>query len=417
MSPLWPLLKRIIKTGNLRFIDASGHSHVLGDGAGPEVVARLYSRRVEWLLAFDPGLRFGEAYMDGELELERGNIFDFLSILVTNAYAAPLPGWVQSFDRFRYWTRRLRQFNPIGRAQRNISHHYDISDDIYALFLDPDWQYSCAYFPHDGVSLEDAQQAKKRHIAAKLRLADGQRILDVGSGWGGLGLYLAKTRDVHVTGVTLSSEQHKRSRQRARQAGLDRRVDFRLRDYRTLNQRFDRIVSVGMFEHVGVGHYRQFFGKLAELLDDDGIALLHSIGRSEGPGITNPFIAKYIFPGGYIPSLSEVIPAIEQAGLLITDIEILRRHYAETLRHWRERFVASWDQARKIKDERFCRMWEFYLAGSETAFRFQNMMVFQMQLAKKIDALPVTRDYMLEDERRLAAQDAGMGSQPRLAGE
>lgn len=417
MSPLWLLLKRIIKSGNLRLIDASGTSHVFGDGKGAEIVARLSTRRTEWELAIDPNLALGEAYMDGRLTLERGNIYDFLALLVVNSSREQIPWWVPTFDRFRYWTRRIRQFNPVSRARRNASHHYDITGDIYALFLDADWQYSCAYFQHDRMSLDEAQHAKKRHIAAKLRLGDGQRVLDIGSGWGGLGLYLAKTADLHVTGITLSREQLKRSQERARQTGLDRRVNFHLCDYRNLNERFDRIVSVGMFEHVGVGHYRTFFNKIAELLEDDGIALLHSIGRPEGPGITNPFIAKYIFPGGYIPSLSEVIPAIEQAGLLITDIEILRLHYAETLRNWRERFVASWDKARLIKDERFCRMWEFYLAGSETAFRYQNMMVFQIQLAKKIDALPIVRDYMLEDERRLAAQEAGIGTRPRLAGE
>ena len=300
---------------------------------------------------------------------------------------------------------------------RNVAHHYDLDRRLYSLFLDADRQYSCAYFEHPEQSLDDAQLAKKRHLAAKLLVNPGARVLDIGSGWGGLGLYLAETCGAHVTGVTLSDEQHALSRARAEEKGLADRVEFRLQDYRDVAERFDRIVSVGMFEHVGVGYYDVFFRKCADLLADDGVMLLHSIGRSEGPGITNPWIAKYIFPGGYIPALSEVMPAIERAGLLVTDIEILRLHYAETLKHWRDRFLAHRDDLEKIYDERFFRMWEFYLAASEMAFREQDMMVFQLQLTKRQGVVPITRDYIAREEARLRGSEGGSRPPLRLAGE
>ncbi len=277
--------------------------------------------------------------------------------------------------------------------------HYDLSGDLYRLFLDEDWQYSCAYFETPDMPLDEAQLAKKRHIAAKMCVERGSKILDIGSGWGGLGLYLAGTFDAEILGVTLSEEQHSRSNERAREQGLEDRALFQLRDYRHLAGPFDRIVSVGMFEHVGVNHYRTYFDKCASLLDEDGVMVLHSIGRTSGPTTTNPFIRKHIFPGGYIPALSEVLPAIEKSGLIATDIEILRLHYAETLKHWRERFTANRDKAVEIYDERFARMWEFYMAGSEAAFRWDDLMVFQIQLAHKRDAVPLTRDYIGETEK------------------
>jgi cyclopropane-fatty-acyl-phospholipid synthase len=306
------------------------------------------------------------------------------------------------------------QFNPASRSQRNVAHHYDIDGAIYDLFLDSDRQYSCAYFT-EGADLEEAQLAKKRHLAAKLAIDPGHRVLDIGSGWGGLGLYLAKVAQCDVTGVTLSQEQLKVSRERAAREGLSRAVHFKFQDYRQVEGRFDRIVSVGMFEHVGVNHYGVYFRKLRELLNDDGVALIHSIGRSEPPASTNPFIAKYIFPGGYIPALSEMTAAIERAGLIIDDVEVLRLHYAETLRAWRRRFLANWDKAAAIRDETFCRMWEFYLAASETAFRYQNLVVFQVQLSKRIKALPITRDYMFKRERGLIEHEGA--ERPRMAGE
>ncbi len=416
MSPLWLLFDRVITSGNLAFVDAHGRRWAYGDQSGPKVVARLHDKPVEWRIAFDPTLAIGEAFMDGRLTLEQGSLYDFLEILITNAGGQGPQSRMRMFDRLRYATRAARQYNPVGRARRNASHHYDIPPALYDLFLDPDWQYSCAYFAHDNVDLAEAQRAKKRHIAAKLQTAPGQTVLDIGCGWGGLGLTLAKLADAQVTGITLSHEQLSRAQERARKEGLDNQVRFELRDYRKVSETFDRIVSVGMFEHVGVNHYQEFFDQVYKLLNDDGVALLHSIGRSDTPGITNPFIAKYIFPGGYIPSLSEVLPAIERAGLIVADIEILRLHYAETLRAWRNAFVSRREEAKRLMGERFCRMWEFYLAGSELAFRHQGLMVFQIQLIKQVDALPLTRDYMVEDERRLHALEAGDGQRPRLAG-
>jgi cyclopropane-fatty-acyl-phospholipid synthase len=298
-----------------------------------------------------------------------------------------------------------------------VAHHYDLDGRLYSLFLDADRQYSCGYFETLDTSLDDAQLAKKRHLAAKLILDRKRRVLDIGCGWGGLGLYLAELGGADVTGVTLSQEQHAVANERAAEKGLSGRARFLLQDYRDLHEPFERIVSVGMFEHVGVGHYEAFFQKCAELLDDDGVMVLHSIGRSEGPGVTNPWIAKYIFPGGYIPALSEVLPVIERAGLLVTDIEILRLHYAETLKAWRERFLAHRDDAERIYEPRFVRMWEFYLAASEMSFREQNMMVMQIQLTKRQGVVPITRDYIVHEERRLAAAEGARRPQLRLAGE
>jgi cyclopropane-fatty-acyl-phospholipid synthase len=347
--------------------------------------------------------------------METGRIYELLELLLSNAQHNPVPAWARVLDVVRYLIRRAVQFNPAGRARRNVAHHYDIDGAIYDLFLDSDRQYSCAYFT-PGADLEEAQLAKKRHLAAKLAIEPGQRVLDIGSGWGGLGLYLAKAADCEVTGVTLSTQQHEISNERAAREGLSRSVRFDFTDYRKVVGRFDRIVSVGMFEHVGVSHYRTYFKKVRDLLSENGVALIHTIGRSEPPTVTNPFIAKYIFPGGYIPALSEVAAAIERSGLMITDIEVLRLHYAQTLRAWRERFLANWNEAAAILDEKFCRMWEFYLAGSEAAFRYQGLVVFQLQLAKRVTTLPNTRDYMWHDEHRLLAQDA-IDRRPRLAGE
>jgi cyclopropane-fatty-acyl-phospholipid synthase len=410
------LLRQIVVHGDLTVIDAKGvHSH-FGDATGTRVVARIADRRTERLLLLDPQLEAGEAYMDGRLTIEHGDIYDFLATFTRNLGIHTLPRWVSTADQIRHLLRRIHQFNPVGRAQRNVAHHYDIDGAIYDLFLDPDRQYSCAYVT-PGATLEEAQLAKKRHLAAKLRAGPGMRILDIGSGWGGLGLYLAHTTGADVKGVTLSNAQLALSRARARDQGLESTVHFDFEDYRHVEGRFDRIVSVGMFEHVGINHFHTFFRKLHDLLTDDGVAVIHAIGRSDGPGMTHPFIAKYIFPGGYIPALSEVFPAIERSGLMVTDVEILRLHYAETLRAWRERFRRNWDTAVALRGEPFARMWEYYLAGSEVAFRDQGMMVFQIQLTRRIDALPITRDYMLEDERALMRAEHETPHAPRLAGE
>jgi cyclopropane-fatty-acyl-phospholipid synthase len=404
------ILHRIVKVGDLTFVDGSGRSHRYGDGSGPPVVVRTTDRKIERQLALDPQLALGEAYMSGRLVMERGRVYDLLELVLSNARQHPPPRWTATADAARYLMRRLKQFNPSRRARRNAAHHYDIDGAIYDLFLDADRQYSCAYFEEGVEDLDQAQEAKKRHLAAKLALRSGHHILDIGSGWGGLGLYLAKSAACKVTGITLSTEQLKVSNERAAREGLARSVRFEFKDYRKVQGRFDRIVSVGMFEHVGINHYGSYFKKVRDLLTDDGVAVIHTIGRSQPPGVTNAFIAKHIFPGGYIPALSEIVPAVERSGLIISDLEVLRLHYAETLRAWRQRFLANWDKASAILGEEFCRMWEFYLSGSETAFRYQGLVVFQLQLTKRIDALPLTRDYMVEDERRLMAGESELRS-------
>ena len=391
--------KRVIVEGDLTIVDADGRRHRLGDGRGSRAVIRLHDKSLHRRLAINPYLYIGEAFMEGSLTIEQGSLYDFLDICAANEWRVsshPLSRAVAAFERL---LRRLHQYNPAPRARANVAHHYDLSDSLYDLFLDGDRQYSCAYFTDDHEDLERAQQDKKRHLAAKLLLKPGLRVLDIGSGWGGLGLYLAEAGAGEVVGVTLSKEQLKVSRERARRAGLSDRVRFELCDYRAVEGKFDRIVSVGMFEHVGVRHYPEFFGALRKLLADDGVALLHSIGRADGLGATNPFIRKYIFPGGYSPALSEVLPVVERLGLWVTDIEILRLHYAKTLRLWRKRFAANRARIAKLYDERFCRMWEFYLVGSELTFRRMGHMVFQLQLAKHQDAVPLTRDYVTDWER------------------
>jgi cyclopropane-fatty-acyl-phospholipid synthase len=411
------LLKRFVRRGNLRLTTASGSVLTLGDGTGRRVAARFTTNAAQLRVLLDPELRLGEAYMDGTLRIEQGSIADLLALAMSQTTDGAPPEWARVQWTLRYIYRRLQQFNPPTRARRNIAHHYDLDGRLYSLFLDADRQYSCAYFETPDQSLDDAQVAKKRHLAAKLVLTDSHRVLDIGSGWGGLALYLAEICGSHVTGITLSREQWQRASERATEKNLSRAVEFRLQDYRDVHERFDRIVSVGMFEHVGVGYYDVFFRKCAELLTDDGVMLLHSIGRSEGPNVTNPWIAKYIFPGGYIPALSEVLPAIERSGLLVADIEILRLHYAETLKAWRDRFLAHREGAERLYDQRFVRMWEFYLAASEMAFREQAMMVMQIQLTKRQGAVPITRDYIAREEMRLRAIESGSRPPLRLAGE
>lgn len=411
--PLRYILDRLITTGDLNLIDADDRNYGFGDHSGPPVVARIADKWTEIRLALNPMLAIGEAYMDGRLIIEQGTIYDLLEIILKNLASIRWPRWLKLIDDARSLTRPLQNYNPVRRAKRNVAHHYDLDGSLYDLFLDADRQYSCAYFETDRTPLDEAQAAKKRHLAAKLNLRDGLKILDIGSGWGGLALYLAQTAHVEVTGITLSDEQLKISRERARAMGLSLAVKFELCDYRNLEGKFDRIVSVGMFEHVGTTHYRSFFDKIGKLLGDDGVAVLHSIGRFGGPASTNPFIAKYIFPGGYIPALSEVFPPIERERLVVTDLEILRLHYASTLRHWRQRFRASWHVAADKFGERFCRMWEMYLAAAETGFRYQNLMVFQLQLTKDQKVLPFTRDYMHEAERELRLRDSHPAPQQR----
>lgn len=412
------LLRRFVSRGNLRVTAAGGRTFTVGDGTGQPLAVRFTSRAAELGVLLDPELKLGEAYMDGTFVVEQGSIADLLALVAIQSPEGEPPRWARLQWWLRFFKRRLQQFNPPGRARRNVAHHYDLDGRLYSLFLDADRQYSCAYFETPGQSLDDAQLAKKRHLAAKLLVGEPRRVLDIGCGWGGLALYLAEYCRARVTGVTLSHEQWARASERASEKGLTKQVEFRMQDYRDVQERFDRIVSVGMFEHVGVVHYDTFFGKCAEMLSDDGVMVLHSIGRSEGPNVTNPWIAKYIFPGGYIPAPSEVLPAIERAGLLVTDIEILRLHYAETLKAWRDRFLAHRENAERLYDRRFVRMWEFYLAASEMAFRSnQGMMVMQIQLTKRQDVVPMTRDYIGREEARLRAIEGGQRQPLRLAGE
>ena len=394
----------------MTFTTASGERFACGDGTGEPVSARFLTTDAKRRVMMNPELALGEAYMDGEFIIEKGSIADALAILMDQPEV--LPRWAKLMWWMRYFARRVGQFNPRARSKDNVAHHYDLDGRLYSLFLDADKQYSCAYFETSEQNLDDAQLAKKRHLAAKLLAGPGKRVLDIGCGWGGLGLYLAEIARSDVTGITLSTEQHGAANARAAEKNLTQSARFLLQDYRDVEGPFDRIVSVGMFEHVGVDFYATFFERCAELLTDDGVMLLHSIGRSEGPDSTNPWIAKYIFPGGYIPALSEALQAIERAGLLVCDIEILRVHYAETLKAWRERFLARRDEIIQLYDERFARMWEIYLAASEMSFRKQKLMNFQIQLTKRQGVVPMTRDYISDAEAKLRARE--LASRPRL---
>ncbi len=409
-------LASVIRRGLLEVTWSDGRTTRYGDGEGQSARLHFRDARAERAVLLDPELAIGEAYMEGRVAFPGDTLLDFLLLVNDNWTAFRRHPMVAALFRVRFAMRRFVQNNTPPKARRNVAHHYDLDERLYRLFLDPDMQYSCGYFETPDAGIEEAQWAKKRHLAAKLALRPGQSVLDIGSGWGGLGLYLADAADVNVTGVTLSREQHRVSNARARERGLNGQVRFELQDYRTLERRFDRIVSVGMFEHVGVARYGEFFETVDRLLEPDGVMLLHSIGRYGPPGTTNPFIAKYIFPGGYIPALSEVMQPIERAGLMVTDMEVLRLHYAETLKAWRERFRAHWDEAARLYDARFCRMWDCYLAGSEAAFRSGNMVVFQIQLARSRDAVPITRDYIYEAEAALNAAGA-LPESLRLAGE
>jgi cyclopropane-fatty-acyl-phospholipid synthase len=408
-------LEKYVRRGALMVTTANGMRFTCGNGTGQPVSVRFLTAAAERQVLLDPELHLGQAYMDGTFVVENGSLADALAILMDQP--AVLPGWAKPRWLLRYLGRRFRQFNPRARSRNNVAHHYDLDGRLYSLFLDADKQYSCAYFETADATLDDAQLAKKRHLAAKLLVRPGDRILDIGSGWGGLGLYLAEMTGADVTGVTLSTEQLQISNARAAERNLTRSARFLLQDYRDIPGPFDRIVSVGMFEHVGVDFYETYFRRCAELLTDDGVMVLHSIGRSTGPDSTAPWIEKYIFPGGYIPALSEVMPAIEKAGLLVCDMEILRLHYAETLKAWRERFLARREEAVRLYDERFARMWEFYLAASEMAFRKQNMMNFQLQLTKRQGIVPMTRDYIATEEAKLRGVEQRAQPRLQLAGE
>ncbi|HYQ05814.1 MAG TPA: cyclopropane-fatty-acyl-phospholipid synthase family protein [Xanthobacteraceae bacterium] len=411
---LLTFLGRFVRHGSLTVTTAGGRTCTFGDDSRRPVTVRFASAAAQRAVLFDPELKLGEAYMDGSLIVERGSIADLLALLLAQER---LGGRNWLLPRLlRYLFRRLQQFNLRSRSRTNVAHHYDLDGRLYSLFLDGDRQYSCAYFENPDQSLDDAQLAKKRHLAAKLRLTPDVTVLDIGCGWGGLALYLAEIAGAQVTGITLSQEQYQRAQARALERGRQD-VAFKLVDYRDVDGRFDRIVSVGMFEHVGIGFYDAFFNKCAKLVAEDGVVLLHTIGRSSPPGITNPWIAKYIFPGGYIPALSEILPAIEKAGLIVADVEVLQLHYAETLKAWRERFLAHRDEVVRLYDQRFVRMWEFYLACSEMAFRMGEMVVFQIQMTKRKGLIPTRRDYIAREEAQLRTAEAAYAPPLRLAGE
>ena len=406
MFPLSHMLKAFVRTGTLRVIDADGKTHVFSGAPGPNVTMRLTDRTLYRKLFFNPELNAGEAYMDGRLTFENSTLRDFLTLFSVNRLSLgsyPLQKVLRGVSR---GLKRFQQANPVGKAQQNVAHHYDLGNDFYRLFLDKGMQYSCAYFMTDDDTLEQAQQNKLRLIASKLALKPGLKILDIGSGWGDMALYLAQLEDVDVTGVTLSKEQHALSNEKAQRLGLSHRVRFRLQDYRQVPETFDRIVSVGMFEHVGVHHYDEFFAKVNALLKDDGVMLLHSIGHMSPPGTASPWLRKYIFPGAYSPALSEVFTSVELASLWVTDLEFLRVHYAKTLKHWCERFEANRAKIAEMYDERFCRMWEFYLISAEMMFRTGSQLVFHMQLARKRDAVPIVRDYITDLQREYKELEA-----------
>ena len=409
------VLEKFVRRGSITFTTASGMQFTCGDGTGDPVAVRFLTKEAQRRILLHPELALGEVFMDGSFVVEKGSLADTLAILMDQPET--MPRWAKLRWRMRFLGRRSQQFNPRGRSRQNVERHYDLDGRLYSLFLDADRQYSCAYFESPDTTLDDAQLAKKRHLAAKLLVNQSDRVLDIGSGWGGLGLYLAEITGADVTGVTLSTEQLQVSNARAAEKNLEAKAKFVLQDYRDVPGPFNRIISVGMFEHVGVAFYDRFFRRCAELLTNDGVMVLHSIGRSEGPDVTNPWISKYIFPGGYIPALSEVLPAIERAGLLVCDIEILRLHYAETLKAWRERFMARREEAVRLYDERFARMWEFYLAASEMSFRKQNLMNFQIQLTRRQGVVPMTRDYIGREEARLRGIEQGQRPRLQIAGE
>lgn len=403
-------LRRLIRKGSLQVQTSAGPAFVVGDGGPPFCGLRFADKAAEWELIRDPEMGLGELYADGRFELTQGDLYNLLALGARNIVAAGGPGLLTAQRTLQSLWQRFGPGVAPDRARENASHHYDLGAEFYRLFLDDDLQYSCAYFETPSASLEAAQLAKKRHIAAKLALSAGQKVLDVGCGWGGLALYLAQNCGAEVLGVTLAREQLQLARQRAVTAGVTDAVHFALKDYREVEGRFDRVVSIGMFEHVGPKNYDAFFARLAGLLAEDGVALIHTIGHLGAPAPTSSWLRKHIFPDGYIPSLMEIAPALARAGLAVADLEVLREHYALTLKHWRARFKANRDAARALFGERFCRIWEFYLSASECAFRYEGCVVLQFQLVRKFDALPITRDYLFHREAELRAQEERLDS-------
>jgi cyclopropane-fatty-acyl-phospholipid synthase len=413
MFPLNAALRLLIKQGRLRVTDYDGKTYEYGDPTLPlDVAVALRDPDTAWRLATSPALNVGEEYTDGALIIEKGSLLSLLRLLLQNSNRVNNTRVGQLYHRTDNLLRLPGVFNPIRRARQNVKHHYDLSDELFSLFLDSDRQYSCAYYRSETDDIDTAQLSKKQHIAAKLAIKPGQHVLDIGSGWGGLALYLAQRYPIRVTGLTLSDEQFRVSNARAAQLGLADRVTFKLQDYRQEDGVYDRIVSVGMFEHVGRPHFARYFRKVSSLLTPDGVALIHTIGFGTPPAPINTWLRQYIFPGAYLPSLSQLAPIFERQGIWLTDMENLRLHYAMTLAAWHARFQGNRDRVAQLYDERFCRMWEFYLQSCEAGFRWGWLTVFQLQLAKDITALPITRDYMLEEEQRLRDADSGVIEAP-----
>ena len=388
------LLKKILKKGHLVWIKPNGLDFEYGDKTGTPIKMRTTNAFSEIKMMMNPSLHFGESYMNGSLILEEGTIHDLLKLIFINS-GSNADHWVMKVDKFiRAIRNRIVSSNYIPKSKKNVAHHYDLSDKLYDLFLDKDRQYSCAYFNSPNDTLEQAQLNKKELIAKKLLLEEGQNVLDIGSGWGGMASYLSKRSNVNVKGVTLSEEQIAYSKQRKIDESLDK-VEYALQDYRNVEESYDRIVSVGMFEHVGTPHYQEFFDKVYQLLNETGVALIHTIGRIDQPTTNDPWIEKYIFPGGYIPALSEVMQRVEKSGLTTTDIQVLKFHYAETLKRWRYNFYDNIDKVKEFYDEKFCRMWDFYLSSSQASFEESSLVIYQLQLSKNKKTVPDSRDYLL----------------------
>ena len=388
------LLKKILKKGHLVWVKPNGLDFEYGDKTGTPIKMRTTNAFSEIKMMMNPSLHFGESYMNGSLILEEGTIHDLLKLIFINS-GSNADHWVMKVDKFiRAIRNKIVSSNYIPKSKKNVAHHYDLSDKLYDLFLDKDRQYSCAYFNSPNDTLEQAQLNKKELIAKKLLLEEDQNVLDIGSGWGGMASYLSKRSNVNVKGVTLSEEQIAYSKQRKIDESLDK-VEYALQDYRNVEESYDRIVSVGMFEHVGTPHYQEFFDKVYQLLNETGVALIHTIGRIDQPTTNDPWIEKYIFPGGYIPALSEVMQRVEKSGLTTTDIQVLKFHYAETLKRWRYNFYDNIDKVKEFYDEKFCRMWDFYLSSSQASFEESSLVIYQLQLSKNKKTVPDSRDYLL----------------------
>ena len=388
-------LNKLIKEDGFILVDANSNNYVIGNPKKQNPIKlKLLDKRLHYKLLFYPDLFLGEAYSNGSAVIENGTLTEFLDIALKNVGRNETNTLSEFLNKLRGTYRFLTNFNLVKKSKSNVAHHYDISEDLYGLFLDSKRQYSCAYFKNENDDLETAQTNKIKHIIKKLNLKPNQRVLDIGSGWGSLAIEIAKESQCEVVGITLSENQLEYSNKKAKELNLENQVEFRLIDYRQLDEKFDRIVSVGMLEHVGRKFYKNYFNQVSNLLNDDGIALIHTIGSVNPPRNPQPWITKYIFPGGYTPSLSEVAKPIENSGLIISDIEVLRMHYAHTLRHWRERFVGKKDRILEMFDEKFFRMWEFYLSSCEMTFKWGDHVVFQFQLTKKLTSVPTTRDYI-----------------------